>query len=76
MPYMELPGPPLVTRTAELADGDVSRRRTPNKEIVGQIVLMQIGISLNTGQRVGMPSTQAVRGRIAGSIRTKQDGEW
>ena len=36
----------------------------PNKEIVGQIVLMQIGISLNTGQRAGMPSMQAVRGRI------------
>jgi len=53
----------------------VSLRRTPNKEILGQIVLMQIGISLNTGQRAGIPSTQAVTGRIGGSIRTKQDGE-
>ena len=28
-----------------------------------------------TGQRAGMPSTQAVRGPFGGSIRTTQHGE-
>ena len=40
-----------------------------------KLSLRLLGFHVNTGQRAGMPSTQAVRGQIGGSIRTKQHGE-
>ena len=40
-----------------------------------ELNLHLLGFPVNTGQRAGMPSTQAVRGQIGGSIHTTQHGE-
>ena len=74
-PYMELSRSPQVMHIAELADGDVSQRRTPNKEIVSRIELAFMRISRKYRSKARMPSTQVIRGQIGGSIRTKQHGE-